>query len=305
MAAKAATVVVQRGKENLPYFCTVDKNGKTFVVLVDDQDYKKIVAQGAQPTIISWNNRVLIKRLNDKPRFLTRWLLAASFLVPIVDHVNGNIHDHRQTTLRASNYDANAQNARRKHMNVSETIGVYLDRSGSYKTTMVVRRQYCTANKSLLPKNLNKAVELYDLATLKQYGAGAMTNFPDKEPKYFAMLNQDSVVKKVDEYLIKKPKTSPFRGVSHQVKNYKIPYHQKRMGRDFVADFDFDCWNAELSINMTKGGTKKRYQKGFTDKQIGAEVRAALCYDPILRVMQDVTCLSVLGGPLHLRDAEQ
>lgn len=212
-------------------------------ILLSDESWKKIKARDASMHIIF--GRACI-RFDCKILSLPRWLLNAK-PADIVDHVNGNVFDNRLDNIRITDRAGNGQNIRQAEG--AGWKGVRFVRGG-WRVTTKVRGQPRAANRGFDISELNKALELYDLAALHQHQAGAYLNVPKKRDSYMQMLGKPATRAYVEDFLAgKRVGSSPYKGVS---------------------------------ATSGKPGTFQSVVKGRGTKKLngkGAEVRLAIFYD--------------------------
>ncbi|SJX62930.1 uncharacterized protein SRS1_13756 [Sporisorium reilianum f. sp. reilianum] len=224
-------------------------------VLLDDDDWKEIWAREAS-LALTRNNRVIIRLKGGQGPFLSCWLCTVKDY-EIVDHINGNIYDHQRINLRVVDCSTNRQNSRLAHRNESGYIGVRLLPSGGYRTTCRVRGENRSRSMNFGAKDLDKAVELYDLTSLHQFGPLALINQPHRREEYLAMLKQDETVKRVESFLSARTKSSSYLGVTLHL--------AKKRWLNWIASVEYD--------------TRKTTSQMFSAGKTGAEVRAAICSD--------------------------
>jgi hypothetical protein len=123
----------------------------------------------------------------------------------VVDHINQDPLDNRLGNLRLTNHSANAQNIRRTR----GFIGVGQDHGAADWTVHVtVRGAGRIATKKF--SDLQKAIELYDLAALYQHGRGALMNEPQRMQEYLNMLETDATRTMVKDFLERIPSRRRF-----------------------------------------------------------------------------------------------
>ncbi|GAC93490.1 hypothetical protein PHSY_001055 [Pseudozyma hubeiensis SY62] len=232
-------------------------------VLLDDDDWKMFYAMDA--TLSLTRHKRIVIRLGKKVGnpFLSR-LLCKAEVHEVVDHVNGNIHDHRRANLKIIDRSANRQNSRLAHRNECGYIGVRQLASKSYRTSCSVRGENRTATTTFPSHELEKAVELYDLTSLYQFGETALINHPDKLEEYLAMLKQEETIGRIVSFLSAKTKSSLYRGVSFTTQKGRWP-----------------CW-----VALVEYENRKTVSQIFSAGETGTEVRAAICADLLRLTLQ-------------------
>lgn len=227
-------------------------DGQTVDVLFDNKDWKTGHALNATISLTR-NDCVIIWDSNGTQAFLSCWLVQVKDL-DIVNHINGNIYHHWRTNLQAVDPLVNNQNWRLPQRNKSSYIGVCITASNRFKATCCVWNANCKA--AMTFNNITKAIEMYNLVLLFQYGAAALINDPAWLNKYLAMLEQDTTTKKIESFLAAKSKTSEYQGVS-------------------LTSMQKGCFWYGVAGIRAHGKTTTQ---NFSVKQTGSEVRAAICY---------------------------
>lgn len=201
-------VITDKDRDGGHAFIAVrSKDSGEVKVLLSDQSWKMLRARSAPLSIIFGRACIAI---NDRQRLLARWLLKAK-AGKIVDHKNRNPLDNRLDNLRITDRAGNSQN-----------IGQRVDggwkgvRSvrGKWRVTVKIRGEPRAANRQFDISELDKALELYDLASLHQHKAGAYLNLPDKLEAYTKMLSTDKTKAYLEDFLGGKgKKSSLYKGV--------------------------------------------------------------------------------------------
>ncbi len=137
-------------------------------VLFDDEDWKTVKVQ-AFDLVLTRHKRIQIQPLSGGIEFLLRWLLRADLRTHVVDHISGNVYDHRRKSLRVVDASSNGQNARLPRRNERGYIGVYLLTNKTYRATCYVQGEYRTIGR-------NSAAHEYDLVSLYQQGSDVLVN---------------------------------------------------------------------------------------------------------------------------------
>jgi hypothetical protein len=112
------------------------------------------------------------------------------------------------------------------------------------------------------------AIEMYDLVSLYQHGAGALLNRPHRLEVYLADLEDTETIKRVVQFLAPKAKVqySDFAGVS--------------VNRAKVKGKFYSYWNAQVRPTVPEGEKMKLKTKRFGVMEDKAgEVKAAIFYD--------------------------
>ncbi|SYW78574.1 uncharacterized protein UHO2_02637 [Ustilago hordei] len=158
---KAKDITVKQNKDGIAYIgVRSDAAGteKEIEVLLDDDDWRKFM--GATANSLPWE---------------------------LTDHIYKVPLDNRRKNIRAATRGANGQNIGKTSK--SEFMGVrwYQER---WRAQVCVEGEKSVAQTTF--EEVNKAVELYDLAVLSQHGVGARLNFVENLSKYLGMLERDA-----------------------------------------------------------------------------------------------------------------
>lgn len=181
--------------------------GTEVKVLISDKSWLDIKACSA--TVNVQFGRATI-RLDGKTVDLARWLVTA-LPTDIVDHKNRQPLDNRLTNLKITDRAGNGQNCPQEANGGWKGVRLVGDR---WRVTIKVKGQPRAANRSFENSELDKALELYDLAALHQHEPGAYLNLPDKLFTYISMLENKKTLSYVKEFLAGKgPHSSIYKGV--------------------------------------------------------------------------------------------
>lgn len=118
-------------------------------------------------------------------------MLRADLRTQVVDHISGNVYDHRRKNLRVADASSNKQNARLPRRNESGYIGVYLLANKTYRAACFVKGENRTVGRNFAAHELDEAIEIYDLVSFYKHGPGALVNRPDMISRYLEMLELD------------------------------------------------------------------------------------------------------------------
>jgi hypothetical protein len=265
-AQRRSQLTIERNASQIAYFPLVNSRGEPVEALVDDSSWLDIRAAGIR-VFITRADRVAVSG-GGVPftTFLSRWLRSAT-AAQVVDHVDGDIYNHRLKNLRATDRSANAQNAR-KDASRSGLIGVSQTHRQRWRVETNVKGQHRSAAQNFEAHEMELAIEMYDLVSLYQHGAGALLNRPHRLEVYLADLEDTETIKRVVQFLAPKAKVqySDFAGVS--------------VNRAKVKGKFYSYWNAQVRPTVPEGEKMKLKTKRFGVMEDKAgEVKAAIFYD--------------------------
>lgn len=137
-----------------------EQYGKTFEILLDDEDYDRVVSLN-RTLIVHKSMRHKQKdiyyvrfSLNSKKVLLHRWIMNCP-PDKVVDHINHNPLDNRKHNLRIC---SSAENLRNKANNKTGYNGVsWIERDRTYRATIYVNGKLIHLGQS---KNLQEMVKL-------------------------------------------------------------------------------------------------------------------------------------------------
>ncbi len=185
-------------------------------------------------------------------------MLRADLRTQVVDHISGNVYDHRRKNLRVVDASSNKQNARLPRRNESGYIGVYLLANKTYRAACFVKGENRTVGRNFAAHELDEAIEIYDLVSFYQHGPGALVNRPDMISRYLEMLELDETEQRIQTFL------APPKGATSQYQGVHLK--SEKEGR---------YWYSKAVIRVQEVPS----EGGFSVDKTGSEVRAAIQYD--------------------------
>ncbi|CDW97100.1 hypothetical protein [Sporisorium scitamineum] len=176
---------ITRNADNVAFLPMKLAKNTSVEVLMDDSTWLDLVS--ASVTLFrGFGNRAMLK-LDGKTEFLSRFLRPAGN--DIVDHVNRNVLDHRLANLEA----------------------------GGWIVLTKAKGENRMPSKTFAAGDLDKAIELYDLAALFQHGPSALIDNPENLKEYLEALEKKKTRKEIEDFLAGRAKSSMYEGVSDNI----------------------------------------------------------------------------------------
>lgn len=123
-------------------------------------------------------------------------LIVGTDLGDVIDHINGDTLDNRKCNLRMDLEKRNNQNYRKPSNNTSGFKGVYW-----FKRTNQWKSQISCNNIKMhlgLFDDINKAIEVYDMAACYYFKDFCKLNFEDKKEEYIKKINANQIDSHLD-----------------------------------------------------------------------------------------------------------
>lgn len=154
-----------------------NKNGDC---VLNIENYEYIIDESKFYDLIQYKWYILgdkiVAKINGKVQILSRYIMNYSGQ-NIVDHINRNPFDNRESNLRVVTIKQNSQNRSSSKNSTSKYIGVSFDsETGKWKSTIMVN--YKSINLGRFNNEID-AAKTRDIATKKYFGEFGNLNFPD------------------------------------------------------------------------------------------------------------------------------